>query len=139
MARELTSPLQTRLFEAFRRELLASRRPVSGESRALWYQKFGESVSHVFAPRSITLRKPAHPAFMFKALVELESEDAERWEEIFQAIEREWREVFAPPSIELHTYAGFDWERMVFEFALLDGEAYLTGSVTVLRAPREDE
>jgi hypothetical protein len=138
MAKELTSPARNRRFEEFRLNVISTRQPVSGETRAGWYSDFMNSVETVFAPRKMQFRKPGQPAEMFKARVFLEEEDTERWEEIFGAIEGEWREVFAKTDSEMHTYAGFDKNRLVYEFALLDGDNYLTGSVTVERAPQPE-
>lgn len=138
MARELTPAARNKRFEDFRREIIVKHPPVSGPARAGWYADFLHSVEQIFAPRKMQFRKPGQPAEMFKARVFLEQDDTERWEVIFDAIESEWRESFVKPGNETHTYAGFDRDRMVYEFALLDNDSYLTGSVTVERAPQPE-
>src|ERR1044071_7075500 len=120
MARELVPPARVRQFEEFRRTVISKFPPVSATRRAGWYADFMNSVERVFAPRKMQFRKPGQPAEMFKARVLLGPDDTERWEELFAYIEREWYECFAAPPVELHTYGGFDKDRMMFEFALLD-------------------
>jgi hypothetical protein len=134
MGRELTTPARARMFEEFRRRIMANNRPVSGENRAAWFEKLKASVGNVFGERPQEFKKPGLPAAMFKARVQLGEEDQERWAEIYLHMQQEWKQVFAPnPPYEMHTYAGFERGRMVYEFALLDGDQYLTGSVTVDR------
>jgi hypothetical protein len=137
MARELTSPIQTREFEAFRKRIVSNHKPVSAESRAAWFEAFQESLPSIFPGRRVEFKKPGQPMGMFKGRVQLAPEDKYRWEEIYDVVERYWRQRFAPGR-EVQTYAGFDGPRLVFEFALLDGEHYLTGSVTVDRWIEEE-
>ena len=139
MARELTPPIQGRRFEEFRRQAVLKTQPVQKDARSTWSDRFVASVKNVFGPRKQQFRKPGQPMEMFKARVLLQPEDDERWEEILEALEREWNEVFAEAPVELHTHAWFEGPRMLYEFVLLDEEHYLTGSITIDRFVEKEE
>lgn len=133
MARELTGPARTRRFEEFRLSIIKNAKPVSAEARAQWWERFQQTTKSLFEPRKLQFRKPGLPTEMFKARVFLDRDDSLKWEEFFARLDSEWRRLFAGTASEMHTYAGFDGGRMIFEFALLDQGAYLTGSLTIDR------
>jgi hypothetical protein len=129
-------PPENRAFDEFRRKLLLNHKPVGGARRQEWFEFFQRAVKRAFPDRQARVKKPGAPDRMLAAEVATPGEyktQLMEWAENFgKSLEKRVRPTLQNGDIRANVF--LDRLDAVCEFAVLEGDSYLTGRLKLRNA-----
>ncbi|MFO0090420.1 MAG: hypothetical protein ACK538_01575, partial [Armatimonadota bacterium] len=122
-------------FDAFRRRLITSSRPVGGPARQAWFQQFMAFVRANFGGADMRITKPGVAERMFGAEIAFPFEARAILVEQITAAGGKWSESVTNEVKAVETFVYADRLDAVCEFALETEEGYVTGRIKFRNAP----